>query len=92
MVGLDPSRKEATKMKKQKKWLIVPVTAAMLAVGAIGSMSALADTTPPATPAAAEAPESTTPEAAEANEPALPGGGHADADGTNVDNQFDGVQ
>ena len=24
--------------------------------------------------------------------PALPGGGHADADGTNVDNQFDGVQ
>jgi hypothetical protein len=96
------SRKEANQMKS-KKWLIVPVTAAMLAVGAIGSMSALAETLPPATPPAAsppaapEAPEaaepaSTTPELAEPNEPALPGGGHADADGTNVDNQFDGVQ
>jgi hypothetical protein len=81
---------------KSKKWLIVPVTAAMLAVGALGSVSALAETpptTPPATaPAAAEAAEPTTPEAVEANEPALPGGGHADADGANVDNQFDGVQ
>jgi hypothetical protein len=76
---------------KTKKWLIVPVTAAALAVGTLGSMSVYADTTPPATPAA-EAAEPTTPETAEANEPALPGGGHADADGTNVDNQFDGVQ
>ena len=76
---------------KTKKWLIVPVTAAALAVGTLGSMSVYADTTPPATPAA-EAAETTTPETAEANEPALPGGGHADADGTNVDNQFDGVQ
>ena len=76
---------------KTKKWLIVPVTAAALAVGILGSMAVYADTTPPATPAA-EAAEPTTPETAEANEPALPGGGHADADGTNVDNQFDGVQ
>jgi hypothetical protein len=76
---------------KTKKWLIVPVTAAALAVGTLGSMSVYADTAPPATPAA-EAAEPTTPETAEANEPALPGGGHADADGTNVDNQFDGVQ
>jgi hypothetical protein len=76
---------------KTKKWLIIPVTAAALAVGTLGSMAAYADTTPPATPAA-EAAEPTTPETAEANEPALPGGGHADADGTNVDNQFDGVQ
>jgi len=74
---------------KSKKWLIVPVTAAALAVGALGSLSAYADTTPPV---AAEAAESTAPEAAEPNEPALPGGGHADADGATVDNQFDGVQ
>jgi hypothetical protein len=84
-------RKEATQMKS-RKWLIVPVTAAALAVGALGSISAYAETTPPAAPAAAEAPETTTPEVAEPNEPDLPGGGHADADGTNVDNQFDGVQ
>jgi hypothetical protein len=87
-------RKEAIKMKS-KKWLIAPITAAVLAVGALGSVSVYADTTPPAAPAAAEAAdaaEPTTPEAAEPNEPALPGGGHADADGTNVDNQFDGVQ
>jgi hypothetical protein len=72
----------------KKKWLIVPVTAAALAVGALGSMSVYADTTPPA----AEAAEVTTPEVAELNEPALPGGGHADADGATVDNQFDGIQ
>ena len=74
---------------KSKKWLIVPVTAAALAVGALGSLSAYADTPPPV---AAEAAESTAPEAAEPNEPALPGGGHADADGATVDNQFDGIQ
>jgi hypothetical protein len=78
---------------KSKKWLIVPVTAAMLAVGALGSVTAYAETPPPATPAATEPAEPTAaPEVAEANEPALPGGGHADADGTNVDNQFDGIQ
>jgi hypothetical protein len=74
---------------KNKKWLLAPITAAALAVGALGSLTAYADTTPPA---AAEDVEATTPEAAERNEPALPGGGHADADGTNADNQFDGVQ
>jgi len=78
-------------MKTKKKWLLVPVTAAMLAVGAIGSMSVYADTTPPAT-AAAEAAETTAPEQAEPNEPALPGGGHTDADGANVDYQFDGIE
>jgi hypothetical protein len=72
---------------KSRKWLIVPVTAAALAVGALGSMAVYADTTPPAAAEAAEAPE-----AAESNEPALPGGGHADADGATVDNQFDGIQ
>jgi hypothetical protein len=55
-------------------------------------MSVYADTTPPAAAEAAEAAESTAPEAAEPNEPALPGGGHADADGATVDNQFDGIQ
>ncbi|MDQ2912898.1 MAG: hypothetical protein M3T56_06545 [Chloroflexota bacterium] len=78
-------------MKTKKKWLLVPVTAAMLAVGAIGSMSVYADTTPPAT-AAAEAAETTAPEQAEPNEPALPGGGYADVDGVNADTQFEGIQ
>jgi len=78
-------------MKTKKKWLLVPVTAAMLAVGAIGSMSVYADTTPPAT-AAAEAAETTAAEQAEPNEPALPGGGHTDVDGANVDYQFDGIE
>lgn len=74
---------------KTKKWLIVPVTAAALAVGVLGSMPAFADTTPPV---AAEAAEPTTPEVAELGEPALPAGGHADLDGATVDNQFDGIQ
>jgi hypothetical protein len=75
---------------KTKKWLLVPITAAMLAVGTIGSMSVFAATEPPAT--AAEAAETNAPEQAEPNEPALPGGGYADADGVNADTQFEGVQ
>ena len=75
-------------MKTRKKWLLVPITAAMLAVGTIGSMSVFAATEPPAT-AAAEAAETTAPETAE---PALPSGGYADADGVNADTQFEGVQ
>ena len=78
-------------MKTKRKWLLVPVTAAMLAVGAIGSTSVFAATEPPAV-TAAEAAETTAPETAEPNEPALPGGGYADADGVNADTQFDGVQ
>ena len=39
-------------MKTKKKWLLVPITAAMLAVGTIGSMSVFAATEPPATAAA----------------------------------------
>ncbi|TMC44659.1 MAG: hypothetical protein E6J23_06920 [Chloroflexi bacterium] len=77
-------------MKTKKKWLLVPITAAMLAVGTIGSMSVFAATEPPAT-AAAEA-GTNAPEQAEPNEPALPGGGYADADGVNADTQFEGVQ
>jgi len=87
----DDLRKEMTKMKTKRKWLLVPVTAAMLAVGAIGSTSVFAATEPPAV-TAAEAAETTAPETAEPNEPALPGGGYADADGVNADTQFDGVQ
>ena len=78
-------------MKTKKKWLLVPITAAMLAVGTIGSMSVFAATEPPAT-AAAEAAETNAPEQAEPNEPALSGGGYADADGVNADTQFEGVQ
>jgi hypothetical protein len=57
------------------------------------------DTTTPDAPGATEKPE--TPGAAEAPEKAgaeepgdanLPGGGHADAAGQNVDHQFDGVE
>jgi hypothetical protein len=84
-------RKEATKMKTRKKWLIATLTAAMLAVGALGSMSVFAATEPPATEAA-EAAETSAPEQAEPNEPALPGGGYADSDGVNADTQFEGIQ
>lgn len=81
-------------MKATRKWLLVPVTAAMLAVGALGSMSVFAASPAPATAAetATEAAETTAPEVAEPNEPALPGGGYADADGVNADTQFEGVQ
>jgi hypothetical protein len=41
---------------------------------------------------AAESQTGTAESAAEANEPALPGGGHADAVGQNVDHQFEGVE
>ena len=77
-------------MKATRKWLLVPVTAAMLAVGALGSMSVFAASPAPAT--AMEATETTAPEVAEPNEPALPGGGYADADGVNADTQFEGIQ
>jgi hypothetical protein len=78
-------------MKTPKKWLLVPMAAAMLAVGTIGSMSVFAATEPPAV-AAAEAAETNAPETTEANDPQLPGGGHADAEGVDANTQFDGVQ
>lgn len=78
-------------MKTKKKWLLVPIAAAMLAVGTIGSMSVFAATEPRAT-TAAEAAETTAPEQTEPNEPNLPGGGYADANGVNADTQFEGVQ
>lgn len=40
----------------------------------------------------AETASETAPEKVEAGEPALPGGGHSDTDGQNVDNQFEGIQ
>jgi hypothetical protein len=75
-----------------KKWFIGSTAAAVLAAGALGGITAYADTGTPAAPAAAEAPESTTPEVAEPGDPTLPGGGHDDGTAANVDNQFDGVQ
>ncbi len=75
-----------------KKMLLVPMTAALLAVGAIGTVTAYADTQPPAQKAIATESGETTTEAVEANEPALPGGGHDDGQAANVDNQFDGIQ
>jgi hypothetical protein len=80
-----------------KKWFLGSTAAAVLAVGALGGITAYADSGTPAAPTVAEAsesttPESTTPEVSEIGDPALPGGGHADAASANVDNQFDGVQ
>lgn len=79
-----------------KKWVLGSTAAALLAVGALGGITAYADTVTPAVPAVAEAPESTTPESTtpeipEIGDPALPGGGHDDGT-ANVDNQFDGIQ
>ena len=83
----------------KRKWLLTPIAAAMLAVGALGGITAYAASSATPAPATAqapesgtEAPESTTPEQAEANEPELPGGGHDDGTAADVDNQFDGVQ
>ena len=80
-----------------KKWLLGSTAAAVLAVGALGGITAYADSaTPPLRPSpkppGSTAPESTTPEVPEANDPALPGGGHDHGTAANVDNQFDGVQ
>ena len=86
---------------KNRKWLLMPAAAAMLAAGMIGGIAAYADTGTgtAAAPTVAEAPETTNeapesnaPEQAEPNEPALPGGGHDDGANANGDNQFDGVQ
>lgn len=74
-----------------RKKILIPMTAALLAIGLFGATAAYADTGATASDTAAEPAESAI-ERVEANEPALPGGGNADADGQNVDNQFDGVQ
>lgn len=63
------------------------------AVKAKASSTPVKSTTPPAT--AVEKAEAVEPEAASAEEPGdenLPGGGHQDADGANVDHQFEGVE
>lgn len=75
-----------------KKMLLVPMTAALLAVGALGAVTAYADTQPPAQTAITTDAGETSTEPVEANEPALPGGGHDDGPNANVDNQFDGTQ
>ncbi len=51
--------------------------------------------TPPNTPSVTQSQQAEAPETAdkpEANEPQLPGGGHADADGVDVQHDFQGVE
>lgn len=83
-----------------KKKLVLLGIPALVAGGAL-SVVAVAAATPAPTaavqaekPEAAEAAETTNAAeaAAEANEPTLPGGGHADAEGADVDHQFEGVE
>lgn len=74
---------------------------------ALLGITSTAAQTPPATPAVTQnapanqtpdtaettnAPEGAKAETAEANEPQLPGGGHADADGVDVQHDFQGVE
>jgi hypothetical protein len=84
--------------KRRVAFLTVP---AVLAVGAMsyGSVVAFASPSPSpsptgtSAPSAAEPPESTkAPETVESNEPAVPGGGHADAAGAQVDTQQEGIK
>jgi hypothetical protein len=93
------------KMPNLKRTILLIGAPAILVGTGLTTMAASA-ATPTATPSqqtqpsaepsesAAETAESTSAAeaAAEANEPALPGGGHADAAGQNVDSQFEGVQ
>lgn len=87
----------------RKKILFVPASAGLLALALFGGTVAYADSQPPQSTSAIGAPDSKAETAAEtatesatekveAGDPALPGGGHSDANGQNVDNQFDGVQ
>ncbi len=64
-----------------------------------GITGASAQTPPTNTPAVTQSVQPDTAETttaaesvAEANEPQLPGGGHADANGVNVQNDFQGIQ
>lgn len=77
--------------------------AALLASGLVGMGVVRAQTAPPSgTPPAAtqqaptgaerEANETPGAEKNEANEPALPGGGHADQPGVDVQHEFDGIE
>lgn len=77
--------------------------AALLASGVVGMGVVRAQTAPPSnTPSAAtqqapndperEANEIPGAEKQEANEPALPGGGHADQPGVDVQHEFDGIE
>jgi hypothetical protein len=82
------------KMPSFKQSILLVGTPAILAVGGLSAMAASAPT-PKATPAQQTKPPAEpaeTADAAEATEPALPGGGHADAAGQNVDHQFEGVE
>ncbi len=58
-------------------------------------VTAAAAQVPPSTPSVTQPTQAEAPETAgtaEANEPQLPGGGHADADGVDVQHDFQGVE
>ena len=86
----------------QIKQRMALVAAGVLGVAGLGTGIAMAQTsTTPAPPAASAASPDTTEqpgtevegvEQAEPGEANLPGGGHADAVGQNVDHQFEGVE
>jgi hypothetical protein len=89
-----------------KRLLVIPIAGGLIGAGLISSL-AFTNASPSSAPTAAaataakeaEVPDANepaeapgTPEAAEANEPNLPGGGHADATGADVDHQYEGVE
>ncbi len=89
-------------MNWKRKFSIIAVPAVLALAGGVVAVQAAQSPSPPPAPTttapATTAPsESTeTPETAaeqvDVNEPSLPGGGHADAPGANVDHQFEGVE
>lgn len=78
------------------------MAAGVLGMAGVGSGVAMAQSTPTRTPPAATAASPDSPELpgteapgveqAEPGETNLPGGGHADVAGQNVDHQFEGVE
>lgn len=79
---------------------IAATAAVFFILGSLGVGPAFAAQTPPTnTPTIVqssgeqtEAPEDASQEAVEAGEPSLPGGGHADASGVDVQHEFDGIE
>jgi len=86
------------KMPSFKQTILLVGTPAILAVGVVSAMAASspAPTTTPApktqTQPAAEPAETGETAAEAAADASLPGGGHADPAGQNVDHQFEGVE
>jgi hypothetical protein len=74
-----------------KQSILLVGTPAILAVGGLSAMAASAPT-PKATPAPQTQRPAEPAETAETADATLPGGGHADAAGQIVDDQFEGVE